>query len=143
MPDFDETRMAWLSVGEGRRLKEEAESLEHQMTHEPINPYCLGCMRAKMTLSPSRKASARGASIGPRPDRFGDQVTADHMLANDEDSVGMDDESCALVMLLGARNISMLPPSPIARQKNVFMYPWSSQVRSTISASYGPIVRRS
>ena len=59
---LDEARMARLSSFERRRLREEAMSLEHQMTHEPMNPFCLDCMRAKMQLSQSRKADARGAS---------------------------------------------------------------------------------
>ena len=52
-----------------------------------------------MQLAQSSKASARGASLGPRPEKFGDQVTCDHLLAQDVDDVGMDDESCALVLL--------------------------------------------
>ena len=96
---LDESRMARMSSLERKRLKVEAESLEHLMTHEPMNPFCLDCMRAKMQLAQSRKASSRGASLGPRPEKFGDQVTCDHLLAQDVDDVGMDDESCALVLL--------------------------------------------
>ena len=37
--------------------------------------------------------------MGPPLDKFGGQVTADSLFAADEESVGIDDDSCALVML--------------------------------------------
>ena len=91
--------MSRLSVYERRRLKAEAESLEHQMTHEPMNPFCAECYRAKMQKSQARKKSARGAALGPPPENFGDQVTADSLFAADAESVGLDDDSCALLRL--------------------------------------------
>ena len=38
---LDESGMARLSSFERRRLREEAKSLEHLLTHEPKKPFCL------------------------------------------------------------------------------------------------------
>ena len=63
------------------------------MIHEPLNPFCAECVRAKMMRSQARKKSARGAALGPPPETFGDQVTADSLFAADEESIGIDDDS--------------------------------------------------
>ena len=44
------------------------------MTHEPKNPYCSVCSRAKT----QRKQNFKGTlKLGPRPTEFGEQVTGD------------------------------------------------------------------
>ena len=45
-------------------LKQIAVSIEHLMTHEPKNPYCQACQRAKMQTAPSPNRSKR-PSDGP------------------------------------------------------------------------------
>ena len=52
-----------------------------------------------MMRSQARRKSARVASLGPPPEKFGDQVTADSLFAVDDENVGIDDDSCALGML--------------------------------------------
>ena len=57
------------------RLKNEAFSLKHLLTHLPKNPFCKTCQRAK----PQRKQHRRRTkTLGPVPQNFGDQGTADH-----------------------------------------------------------------
>ena len=47
----------------------EAKSLEHQMTHEPMNDYCYECHRAKKMRKQARSAKARGADVGHKPEK--------------------------------------------------------------------------
>ena len=71
------------------------------MTLEPMNEYCLECQRAKKMRKQARSAKARGADIGPKPTKFGEQVTADTLIAVDEEDRGLNEESCAIAMLDG------------------------------------------
>ena len=41
----------------------------------------------------------RGASLGPKPNKFGGQVTADTLLAFDEADGGINEEPSALIVL--------------------------------------------
>ena len=79
----------------GRDLKAEAASREHMMTHMPKNKWCPACQRAKM----QHKACRRGSSLGPVPESFGDQVTADHIISRSTASQGLTGEKNALVLL--------------------------------------------
>ena len=72
----------------GRDLRAEAVSREHLMTHMPKNKYCPACQRAKMQHKPCRS----GSSLGPVPESFGDQVTADHIVSRSEISQGLTGE---------------------------------------------------
>ena len=78
-----------------RDLKAEAVSREHLMTHMPKNKWCPACQRAKM----QHKACRKGSSLGPVPESFGDQVTADHIVSRSEASQGLTGEKNALVLL--------------------------------------------
>ena len=63
-PVVSEGEMA-LEPGQ-KRVKEEATSLKHLMTHFPKNPYCKACQRAKM-----RRKRAVSQKVDPVPTRFG------------------------------------------------------------------------
>jgi hypothetical protein len=76
----------------GRDLKAEAVSREHLMTHMPKNKWCPACQRAKM----QHKACRSGSTLGPVPESFGDQVTADHIVSRSEASQGLTGEKNAL-----------------------------------------------
>jgi hypothetical protein len=79
----------------GRDLKAEAVSREHLMTHMPKNKWCPACQRAKM----QHKACRRGSTLGPVPESFGDQVTADHIVSRSEASQGLTGEKNAPALL--------------------------------------------
>ena len=66
-------------------LKVEAVSLRRQMCHYPKNPYCSTCTRAKMRP----KLARRNRGIGPPPEHFGEQVTADHIISRSKWSEGI------------------------------------------------------
>ena len=82
------------SGAERRDLKAEAISLQHLLTHKPKNPWCTTCSRAKATRRPCRRKSAFGAP----PEHFGDQVTADHVIAHSERSQGVTGDRAAVVV---------------------------------------------
>ena len=74
---------------ERRNLLREAESIEHLCTHKPYNPFCLGCKRAKTQKTPHRKGGLVDKEE-KAPDKFGQQVTADHIFPTKEDIAGSD-----------------------------------------------------
>ena len=95
-----------------RDLKAEAASLRHLMTHTPKNPWCPVCQSAKM----QRKPCKRKVKI-PKLDKntnhpFCEQVTADHVVANSERSMGVTGAKDALIIgCRGTRYFDGLPTS--------------------------------
>ena len=79
-----------------RNLRAESTSVEHMLTHRPLNKYCNACRRCKA----QRKPCKRGASSGyyPAPKEFGDSCTCDHIIAYDEMSKGINGEEEALAI---------------------------------------------
>lgn len=90
---LDATIVKGLSTSERNRLKNTALSLGHQMSQEPKNAHCSGITHTVVQKEPARPC--RGAPLGPRSMKFGDQMTADSVLASHEDNVENDDEPCA------------------------------------------------
>ena len=76
-----------------RNRKEEACSKQHLLTHLPKNPYCVGCLRAKMNAKRVHKHQAQSSAKA-----FGDIVTADHLIARNADGDGIDKEKVAIVI---------------------------------------------
>jgi hypothetical protein len=66
------------------------------MTHVPKNPYCKACSRAKTVARPHR-AHAPSDGVGPPPEEFGDEVTADYLSVGPEE-LSWHGERFALVM---------------------------------------------
>ena len=58
-------------------LMKEANSVEHQSTHFPNNPYCMACQLGKMQQAAGKRKGT--TSLGVKPEAFGDQCTADHI----------------------------------------------------------------
>jgi hypothetical protein len=82
-----------------RVQKAEATTLRHLMTHHPKNQYCNICCRAKVQNTPHRRKSARKYWQGKlEPAKFGDQVTADHLVAHSDRSRGVTMDTAALVV---------------------------------------------
>ena len=79
-----------------RDLKAEALSIGHLMTHNPKNPYCSSCQRAKMKAKP---APRRKRNPEDAPKVFGEQVTADHLIARDVGDESILGDRVALVVL--------------------------------------------
>ena len=84
-------------VDDGKRdLKTEAVSLEHVMTHTPYNVHCPSCVRAKMLRRPARRVVHDPAAM---PNKFGDLVNADHIIAHSDEAMGLTGERDALVVV--------------------------------------------
>ena len=78
-----------------RALKEEAQSIQHLLTHTPKNPFCQACSRAKMTKRPSY---SKGGSTQVEADHFGQHLTADHLVIRDDEEMDIDGARVALVV---------------------------------------------
>ena len=91
-PKVDEPKMNKID-----KQKLEANSLEHLMTHFPKNPFCTACQRAKMQThqTPNR---AKELYRNDPPTYFGENVTADHLIANNVDDWGQAGETAAVVV---------------------------------------------
>ena len=76
-------------------LRDEATSLQHLMCHSPKNPFCETCNRAKMYKYPSRQ---KGGSTQVEAKKFGDHLTADHLITSDDREIGIDQSRVALVV---------------------------------------------
>ena len=78
-------------------LKAEAKTLRHMLLHRPYNQYCATCRRAKCRRAYHRSHKNR-VDRGPRPRRFGDQITCDAFLSRKYASRGWRGENVGLVM---------------------------------------------
>ena len=87
-------------LAQGRpTLADQATSVAHLFDHRVYNPFCETCVRARCQRVPRKKGTL---SMGERPVKFGQQVTADHFIC--KDGAGDGDEffpnaTCALVIL--------------------------------------------
>ena len=75
-------------------LRAEANSIRHLMRHYPKNPYCDACQRARIQT----KGCYKKRVDDEIPARFGVQVTADHIILNSYENVGLDLEQAGLTM---------------------------------------------
>ena len=75
-------------------MMREAKSEEHLFTHRPKNLFCETCVRSKMQAPQARR---RHGSSSVDAKAFGDHVTADHVISNDE-TYGFKGEWNALVV---------------------------------------------
>ncbi|OLP94911.1 hypothetical protein AK812_SmicGene23039 [Symbiodinium microadriaticum] len=91
-------------------LKEEAKSRHHLMTHQPKNPYCDICQRAKMYKPPSY---ATGGFNTVEAKEFGDHVTADHIVIYRDKDVALEDSRLALVIKDVATHFTYAYPSAL------------------------------
>ena len=77
------------------RLREEAESVRHLLTHLPKNPYCPACQCGKLVKVHHRRRIPQEDAAAS----FGDKCTADTLFAKGEHSQGRCGEKYAVVIL--------------------------------------------
>ena len=96
------------SIDEGRiqSLREEALSKVHLMIHIPKNPFCQGCLRAKLNAKQARRRHIKSDAKA-----FGDIVTAGHLIARDADGGGIDNEKVAILIKDNFSSWMMLSPT--------------------------------
>ena len=68
------------------KLRRQALCLAHLLTHQPKNPYCSACMRAKMMRRYAKRSRVAPTRV---PAKFGDLVNADHLMAQSAESMGL------------------------------------------------------
>ena len=86
-------------------LREQALSPIQLMTHIPKNPFCQGCLRAKLNAKQARRRHIKSEASA-----FGDIVTADHLIARDADG-GIDNEKVAILIKYHFSHWMMLYPT--------------------------------
>ena len=92
-----------------QRLREEAHSREHLMTHRPKNPFSPICQRAKMYAPQARKV---GGSSSIESKSYGAHLTVDHLITRDLRDHGFDDQRVGLVIKDVCTKFWYVYPSP-------------------------------
>ena len=77
------------------RLKREATDIKHLLTHHPKNPFCKCCTYGKATSSRLRRHDPAAKAEWSK---FGDLVTADHMVLGANDIKGLHGEKNAVLV---------------------------------------------
>ena len=90
-----------------RSLKEEAHSLYQLLTHKPKNPHCELCKRAKMAEKRKLAGSYKNTST-----RWGQLVTADHVVSTTDNVLGVDGSRDILVIKDAYSGIKSAYPMP-------------------------------
>ena len=92
------------------KLKKEATSLHHMMTHIPKNPYCSTCNQAKMYKTPGYKTEGiRSVEASS----FGDHITADHVVIYRDSHQVVEEARLALVIKDVATSFMYAYPSAL------------------------------
>ena len=89
-------------------LRDNVQTIEHLLTHLPKNPFCEACIRGKMTRkhAPTR----RPVDMTAIPTKFGEQVTAYHLISNREYCQGVEGSAYAVVVVdIGTRYLDCYP----------------------------------
>ena len=75
------------------RLRREAQSLKHKLTHKPKNPFCDACNRAKM-----RRGKRFTGSYNRKPEAWGWCITCDHIVSKEDNMLGIRGERDCLTI---------------------------------------------
>ena len=94
---------AWSATREAK-LRLEAKSPAHLLTHLPMNSYCDICQAGKLRQKPARRRR-NDAELQGRPDEWGHTLLADHVSTGDL-GLSVDDDKYGLVMLDVATDVS-------------------------------------
>ena len=87
------------------RLKREAASAEHSLTHRPKNPFCWVCGLSKMSAKPARRVGPDDHSVNPTC--FGEHVCADHITGLYDEAEGIGGQHAALLITCRVQNPDM------------------------------------
>ena len=83
--------------GATEKMKLEAASVRHAMTHRPKNPWCWVCMRSKMISKYALRCKDGVKSI--QPEYFGHLLCADHIIIGKSDDAGLAGERAGLIVM--------------------------------------------
>ena len=107
VPDHPEAEPGRESLEQ--RLREEAASQEHSLTHRPKNPYCPWCMRAKVHKCQARRRDPDTNHMEVKG--FGELVQCDHVILHREEHAGLDGERAGLFIMDTFTDLCDLVPS--------------------------------
>ena len=93
-PDVEPPLVEPIEPSAKDKLRLEAKSIRHLRDHKPKNFYCDACQQAKLYHRPH----GRKKNIGPLPTKFGEQLTADHLVAHSEKSQSLHGEKDAIII---------------------------------------------
>jgi hypothetical protein len=79
------------------KLKREARSPEHCLTHMRKNPYCWVCSMTKMVAKQARRLGPEHRNVNP--ENFGDHVCADHVTGLNEEKEMVEGHQAALFII--------------------------------------------
>ena len=79
------------------KLKREAASAEHSLTHRPKNPFCWVCGLSKMSAKQARRIGPDDHSVNPTC--FGEHVCADHITGLYDEAEGIGGHHAALLIV--------------------------------------------
>ena len=98
-------------------MRKEAKSTRHLLIHYPKNPYCKACQAAKATDTPTFKKG--GSESAPKPKKWGDHTTCDHIVADKEWEQGANNEKYCLVLRAVGMKQTAAYPSTAKQTKEV------------------------
>ena len=77
------------------RLRREAKTTLHLMTHLPMNPFCDICREGKLKQKPARRR--RDPEIVEKPEEWGHTLLGDHLMTG-EVGLSIDDDKFGLLL---------------------------------------------
>jgi hypothetical protein len=137
----EEVPAGWISILRGSA--EEARTMDRLLTHLSKNPHCEVCAKANVQRTSKRKK--RAVAIGPDAivfriqDFFGAQVTADHLIKNDdgEEDDGIPVDTVAVVLLdRGKGWIALYPKASKSTEHNVDAFQHIAGAKENIASFY-------
>ncbi len=75
------------------RLRKEANSLEHKLSHLPKNPYCQSCTMGKMKEMYSKRGAFKRELT-----QWGEVITCDHVFSDSPNALGLNGETESFVI---------------------------------------------
>ena len=105
--DSDTDKEGDVEMSNVERLKKDAVSIPHLLTHHPKNPFCPTCNWAKTLRKQQRRFQNKGIKVErpyANPTAFGHLITMDHWFAADELSQGIHGETACVTLRDRATN---------------------------------------
>ena len=108
-PEPDQDQEDASEESQEQRLRREANSLEHSLTHRPKNPFCTWCMRAKVQKKQARRRDPDTNHMTVK--QFGDLIQCDHVILHREEHAGLDGERAGLFVMDTFTDVCDLVPT--------------------------------
>ena len=94
-------------ISRDERLRREARTAEHCLTHMPKNPFCWVCSMSKMVAKQARRLGPEDQAINPTA--FGEHVCADHITGLDDEETADGNQAAMFIMDMFTRFPCLAP----------------------------------